>query len=140
MSCLNMRCLNMQRPNMPRLLSYCCLLLMVLASLAPGQLSPAPPPAVKPAAADDQLTLSNQAISATWSVRGGSLRWHSLTNHFTGATLSLDGSVFDLIPKEGPVLHSSDLKIVSAPILRNLPGSPYQAQVNSPRPEAPKPD
>ena len=30
------------------------------------------------------ITLSNDAISATWSVRGGSLRWQSLTNHFTG--------------------------------------------------------
>src|SRR5258708_31916257 len=140
MSCLSKPRPNMPAPTMPRLLfSYGCLLLMVLASLAPGQVSPTPP-ASKPTPADDQLTLSNQAISATWSVRGGSLRWHSLTNHFTGATLSLDGSVFDLIPKEGPVLHSSDLKIVSAPILRNLPGSPYQAQVNSPRPEAPKPD
>jgi hypothetical protein len=68
------------------------------------------------------------------------LRWHSLANHFTGATLSLDGSVFELVPKEGAVLHSSDLKIVSAPILRNLPGSPYQAQGNSPRVDAPKVD
>src|ERR1700730_11023502 len=91
---------NMPAPSMPRHLSHCCLLLMVLATLAPGQPAPAASPTSQPASAGDSLTLSNQAISATWSVRGGSLRWHSLTNHFTGATLSLDGSVFELVPKE----------------------------------------
>jgi hypothetical protein len=125
---------------MPRLVSYRCVLVMLLASLAPGQPSPASPPASAPVSANDQLTLSNQAISATWSVRGGALRWHSLTNHFTGATLSLDGSVFELVPKEGAVLRSFDLKIVSPPILRNLPGSPYQAHVAFPHTDASKPD
>lgn len=132
MSCLN-----------NRILLYCGVLL-ALASLAPGQSSSAAQDAARPAghsaSGTDSLTLSNQAISAAWSVRGGALRWHSLTNHFTGATLSLDGSVFELVPKEGPVVRSADLKIVSAPILRNLPGSPYQAQVNTPQASAPKPD
>jgi len=70
------------------------------------------------------IALSNHAISATWSVRGGSLRWQSLTNHFTGATLPLGGSVFELVPKEGPVLRSSDFKMVAAPALREISASP----------------
>ena len=140
MSGSNMPGLNMSAPNPSRLTSYRGLLFLALTSLAPGQPSSAAQSTAHSAPSTDSLTLSNQAISATWSVRGGALRWHSLTNHFTGATLSLDGSVFELVPKEGPVLRSADLKIVSAPILRNLPGSPYQAQVNSPRSDAPKAD
>ena len=58
----------------------------------------------------DSITLSNDAIAATWSVRGASLHWQSLTNHFTGTSLPLAGSVFELVPREGAVLRSSDLK------------------------------
>ena len=36
-----------------------------------------------PASDSDSLTLSNDAISATWTMHGGSLRWQTLTNHFT---------------------------------------------------------
>jgi hypothetical protein len=79
----------------------------------------------------DTITLSNHAISATWSVGDGSLRWRSLTNHFTGATLSLDGSVFELVPKEGPVLRSSDLKMVTAPVLRQISASPDFSRAGS---------
>jgi hypothetical protein len=91
------------------------LLFFVLSPLAVGQ-SPA-------GAKTDTITLANEAISATWSIRGGSLRWQSLTNHFTGAALPLNGSVFELVPKEGPVLRSSDFKLVAAPVLREIPAS-----------------
>ncbi len=80
------------------------------------------PATAKPAASNrDSFTLSNHAISATWSLRGGSLRWQSLTNHYTGAQLSLDESVFVLLPKEGPALHSADFKILEAPVQRDIP-------------------
>ena len=105
---------------MLRLLLYRSLLLLVLTALAPSQVSPA----AQAGPESDRITLSNDSISATWSVRGGSLRWQSLTNHFTRATLPLGGSVFELVPKEGPVLRSSDFKIVAAPVLRNIPASP----------------
>ncbi len=105
---------------MPRILLYCPLLLTVLTSLASGQASPS----VLAAPPGDRITLPNDAISATWSVHGGSLRWQSLTNHFTGASLPLDGSVLELVPKEGPVLHSSNFKMVAAPVLRDVPASP----------------
>ncbi len=110
---------------MPRpLLYYSCLLLMVLTTLAPVQSSTAMPSAP----ASDSLILSNDAISATWSVHDGSLRWQSLTNRFTGARLSLGGSVFQLMSKEGPILLSANCKIVATPILRNVPPSPSSAK------------
>jgi len=65
----------------------------------------------------DGLTLSNESISATWSVRDGSLRWQSLANHFTATILPLDGNAFELVPREGPVLRSSDLKISAGPLI-----------------------
>jgi len=105
---------------MPRAFLCCSLLLIVLASHAPSHASPAKQ--AKPESGS--IALSNTAISATWSIRDGSLRWRSLTNRFTGATLSLDGSVFELVPKEGPVLRSSDCKIVAEPVLRDVPPSP----------------
>ncbi len=104
----------------PLLYFYRLLLVLVLSSVASSQTS-ASAPAGQEAGT---VTLSNRAISATWSNRGGSLRWQSLTNHFTGATLPLDGSVFELVPKEGPVLRSSDLKMVAAPVLREISASP----------------
>ena len=67
------------------------------------------------------LTLSNQAIAATWSVRDHTLRWQSLTNHFTGVTLSLDGSPFAFVPKEGAVLRSADFKIMADPVMEEIP-------------------
>lgn len=111
---------------MPRLLLYSALLLFVLNELAPCQASPA-------ATEGDRITLSNDSISATWSVRGGSLRWQSLSNHFTKTSLPLDGSVFELVPKEGPVLRSSDFKIVAGPVLRNVSASPDSPKATSSR-------
>ena len=61
----------------------------------------------------DSLTLSNDSISATWTTQGGALRLQSVTNEFTGTTLASQGDTFEFVPKEGPVLHSSDLKIVN---------------------------
>ena len=109
---------------MSRLSFYCVLFLCAsaLSPLASGQASPAEPAATS----SDSITLSNQAISATWSIRGGSLRWQTLTNHFTGVTLPLDDSVFELVPKEGPVLRSSDFKLAAAPVLREIPASGHE--------------
>jgi len=109
---------------MSRPLLYCALLVIVLTSLEPSQASATS----KPAPSADLVTLSNDAISATWSLRGGTLHWQSLVNHFTKATLSLDGGVFELLPKEGPVLSSSDFKIVGAPVLRDIPPSPSSSK------------
>jgi hypothetical protein len=94
---------------------------MIVSLVAPLQASPATPDA-------DSISLSNASISATWSIRGGSLRWQSLTNHFTKASLALDGSVFELVPKEGAVLRSSDFKIVAAPVSREIAPSPHSSK------------
>ena len=101
---------------MSPLLSYVGCLLIVFVSLAPAE-------AAKDSPADI-LTLSNDAISATWSMHDGRLRWQGITNKFTGAKLPLDGSVFALVPKEGPVLHSTDFKVVGTPVRREIPPNP----------------
>jgi len=101
---------------MPRLLF---LPLVVMLAIAPVQGSPA----VQGVREGDKITLSNDAISATWSVRGGSLHWAALINHLTGNKLPLAGNVFTLVPKEGPVLQSSDLKIVAALVTEDAPVS-----------------
>jgi hypothetical protein len=103
---------------MPRLLF---LPLVVMLVLAPVQA--VSPHAVQAVREGDNITLSNDAISATWSVRGASLHWASLVNHFTNTTLPLAGSVFALVPKEGPALQSSDLKIVAPPVIEDAPVS-----------------
>ena len=97
--------------------------LMALGSLTAGWTLPAA------AGSDgDSIALSNTSISATWSVRGESLRWQNLSNHLTGASLPLDGSVFELVPKEGEVLRSSDLKIVTPPVFRDISASPTSSK------------
>ena len=73
------------------------------------------------AAQTQPLTLSNDSIAATWSTEGGVLRWQSLTNRFTNETLPLNAGPFQLVPKEGAVLHSSDFKMVSDPIIEDIP-------------------
>ena len=70
-----------------------------------------------------KLTLSNEAVAATWSVQNGSLQWQSLTNHFTRAALSLDDDVFALAPREGPVVHSTDMRIIAQPVIDPMPES-----------------
>ncbi|HYA26037.1 MAG TPA: enterotoxin, partial [Terriglobales bacterium] len=105
---------------MSRLHSYClpAVAILALASTAVQASS-----ALQGAAKGSTLTLSTEAIAASWSVRDGSLRWQSLSNRFTGATLSLDASTFDLVPREGPVVRSSDCKIVGTPVLEDIPVS-----------------
>ncbi|HWY05011.1 MAG TPA: enterotoxin [Candidatus Acidoferrum sp.] len=97
--------------------------LMVFAfSFSPVHASPLP--TVQAVRQGDSITLANDAISATWSMHGASLQWQRLTNHFTGTSLPLAGSVFSLVPREGPVLGSSDFKMISAPIVEDAPASP----------------
>ena len=79
------------------------------------------PGTVQAAHDGDSITLGNGAIAATWSIRDGSLTSQSLTNHFTGTTLPLDGSVFELVPREGPVLRSSDFKMATEPVIEDAP-------------------
>jgi hypothetical protein len=98
------------------------LLVALTLSLALVQASPAE--TVQAARDGDRITLSNDAIAATWSVRGASLQWQALANHLTGASLPLAGSVFALVPGEGELLRSSDLKMIDAPVIEGAPVSP----------------
>ncbi len=109
---------------MSRLFACGCLLFALSFSLVPAQAAGA----VHAAVEGDRITLSNEAISAAWSIHGGSLRWQNLTNQFTGTTLPLDGDAFELVPKEGPVLPSSGLRISAGPVIEDI-----QTKATSPR-------
>jgi hypothetical protein len=91
-------------------------LVLVATSFALIQSAAATVQAVRDA---DSITLSNEAIAATWSVRGASLQWQGATNKLTRTNLPLTGNVFVLVPKEGAVLSSSDFKIVGAPLIED---------------------
>jgi hypothetical protein len=97
--------------------------LITLAVLMPTAVHGQSPSKVKAAHQADRLVLSNEAIAATWSVKGGALRWQRLASRITNATLPLDGDVFELMPREGVVLRSSDLKISAEPVIEVVPVS-----------------
>jgi len=69
----------------------------------------------------ETLTLSNESIMAMWTVRGGALRLQTLKNNLTGASIAVHRDAFELQPAEGPVLHSSDFKIVAGPFVEDIP-------------------
>jgi hypothetical protein len=102
--------------------AHSCSRLLILLAVLLAIFHAAPAPVVQAAAQGDTLTLSDEAISATWTVAGGGLHWQSLTNRWTGITEPLDGSTFELVPKEGPVLRSSDFRIVGAPVSEEIAG------------------
>src|ERR1017187_909106 len=106
--------------EMPRLLFLPGVFLLIVLAQAQA----APPRTVQAVREGDSITLSNEAISATWSVRGASLHGQSLTNHFNETSLPLAERVFELVPREGPVLRSSDFKIAAAPVIEEAPVSP----------------
>jgi len=94
------------------------LLLLLITALLPAHAWPAS--AVRAEQQGDVLSLSNDVIAATWSVRDGTLRWQSLANRLTGIKLPIDGSPFELVPKEGAVLRSPDFKLIAAPSIENV--------------------
>ena len=94
----------------------CLLLLLIPASLPAHAQS-----AVRADRQGDVVSLSNDLISAAWSVHRGTLLWQSLANHLTGKTQPVDGSVFVLVPKEGAVLRSSDFKLMADPSVEDTP-------------------
>jgi hypothetical protein len=74
----------------------------------------------QPGAQASTLTLADESISATWSFTEGVIRWKSLSNRFTKSTLAFDSPLFELLPKEGPVLSSSALKILGEPVTETV--------------------
>src|ERR1700688_225338 len=105
---------------MHRLHTRCDKVLVLFAFFALAQASLASP--VKAGQQGDKLFLENDDILSTWSVQGGTLRWPSFLNHDTGVALPLD-TVFDLLPKEGRVLRSTDLKILAPPAIEEIPAA-----------------
>jgi hypothetical protein len=103
----------------PRTLFFPCIFFLTFLAPALAAL----PGTVQAAHQGDGIALGNDAIAATWSIRDGFLKSQSLTNHFTGTTLPLAGSVFELVPKEGPLLRSSDFKMAAQPVIEDAPTS-----------------
>jgi hypothetical protein len=96
-----------------------CLLLLLITAWLPAQARLAP--VVRAERQGDVLSLSNDVISATWSVRDGTLRWQSLANRLAGIKLPIDSSPFELVPKEGAVLRSQDFKLIADPSIEDVP-------------------
>jgi len=87
--------------------------------------SPLPAASVHAVREGESYSLSNEAITATWTIHHG-LRWQTLTNYFTGVSVPLYDAAFTLVPKEGAVLRSNDFdfKIVGAPVIEDLRAAP----------------
>ena len=106
---------------MTRLLSMQCALALLLCAALGLPAAAWSASEVQAIRQGDNVTLSNESISATWTVQGGALRFQSVTNSFTGTTLASQSDTFEFIPKEGAVLHSSELKIVLPPVIEEIP-------------------
>ena len=96
-----------------------CRLLLLITAWLPAHAQPAS--AVRAERHGDVLSLSNDVIAASWSVGGGTLRWQNLDNHITGMTLPIEGSPFELVPKEGAMLRSQDFKLIGVPSIEDVP-------------------
>src|ERR1700751_4614727 len=105
-----------------------CFLLMIVLTvfLAPRQGLPSS--SVQAGRDGDRLTLSNETLSATWSIRDGALHWLGLQNQLTGVGLQFDSSPFELVPREGPVLRASDLEVVAGPVLEETSTEPASSK------------
>ena len=67
----------------------------------------------------DELTLSNDAIAASWSVAGGGLRALRVRDVRGGHGLTLEPPVFALTLADGRVLASDRLRVVRVPPRRS---------------------
>ncbi len=67
-----------------------------------------------------RFTLADEALAATWALREGTIRWQSFTNRLTNSTITFDSPLFELVPKEGAVWSSSDLRIAGRPVLEDV--------------------
>jgi hypothetical protein len=104
---------------MPKIsrLSHCALLLALIAASVLARAADS----VEALIQGDRIFLSNNSISAAWTIQGGSLRAQSVTNEFTNAGLAPSPNAFVLIPREGAVLPSPAFKITAGPFLENIP-------------------
>lgn len=90
---------------------FCRLLVVFTTCAATYSQAPAQP---------DTFTLEDGAISATWTIEEGVVRWKSVTNRYTNATIRLDAPLFEFLPREGPVLSSSTLKLMGVPAIEAI--------------------
>jgi len=77
----------------------------------------------------DELTLSNDAIAAAWSVAGGSLRALRLRDVRGGGDLALGATVFSLSLADGGTLASDRLRVVRGPTAGPLAARPEASRL-----------
>ncbi len=75
-----------------------------------------------------ELTLGNEAISATWTVTDGSLRAVRIVDTLGGRTLDLPPDTFALEFADGVGLGSAALQVQGAPRVERLAGTPGAAR------------
>lgn len=71
-----------------------------------------------------ELTLSNAAISATWTTRDGRLRPAALVNRLTEQVLPAAEEAFVLVFRDGRGLKASQMRVVGELKSEDLPASP----------------
>jgi hypothetical protein len=79
---------------------------------------------------NEELTLTNSAITCKWSIRAKRLQLVSITNRHSGVTLPLqDSESFQLVLANGRTVRASELKIVRRPDIENVPPHPQAARL-----------
>ncbi len=100
-----------------------------LAQTAAGVWAARFPQAILRAAPDD-LTLTNDLVSASWSVSGGSLTAVRVVDRASGAALTLPPDVFVLLLRDGTVIGSRALVVRAAPRIEALQPDPRAARLS----------
>ncbi len=75
------------------------------------------------------LSLGNDALSASWTVTNGSLRAVRLVDKLGGRTLTLPPDAFALVFEDGTVLGSAALAVAGAPSVEPLTANPLAARL-----------
>ena len=77
----------------------------------------------------DKLRLSNSAIEAEWQFQDNSLTANTLTDRLTNRTISLAANAFVISLRDGTVLKSSEMRLITAPRMEKLEADPNASQL-----------
>jgi hypothetical protein len=77
----------------------------------------------------DKLSLSNSAIEAEWQVHESGLVASTLTDRLTNRTISLPPNAFVVSLRDGTVLKSSDMHVITPPHIEKLEPDPNASQL-----------
>ena len=77
----------------------------------------------------DKLSLSNSAIEAEWQVHESGLVASTLTDRLTNRTISMPPNAFVVSLRDGTVLKSSDMHVITPPHIEKLEPDPTASQL-----------